>query len=155
MCGRTTSTTRRDTLARLLDVDEVDAPELPISWNVAPTQRVYAAATSSGGARKLRAPSDDAQVPVLSGQLGNGPVRLGGGHLDGATFGTRDLGALGVVGSLSVLQVPGGRSEGERSIVGLRNRAKDQPRLALWKARTIGSETLERRSLLRDDDGKD
>jgi hypothetical protein len=34
----------------LLDVDEVDAPELPFSWNVAPTQPVSAVATSSGGA---------------------------------------------------------------------------------------------------------
>jgi putative SOS response-associated peptidase YedK len=50
VCGRTTSTTPRDTLAQLLDVDEVDAPELPISWNVAPTQPVYATvATSSNG----------------------------------------------------------------------------------------------------------
>ena len=55
MCGRTTSTTPRDTLVQLLDVDEVDAPELPISWNVAPTQPVYAVATSSSGTRKLRA----------------------------------------------------------------------------------------------------
>ena len=55
MCGRTTSTTSRDTLARLLDVDDVEAPELPISWNVAPTQPVYAVATSSNGSRKLRA----------------------------------------------------------------------------------------------------
>jgi putative SOS response-associated peptidase YedK len=55
MCGRATSTTPRDALARLLDVEEVDAPELPISWNVAPTQPVYAVATSSGGLRKLRA----------------------------------------------------------------------------------------------------
>jgi putative SOS response-associated peptidase YedK len=55
VCGRTTSTIPRDTLAELLDVDEVDAPELPLSWNVAPTQPVYAAATSSTGARKLRA----------------------------------------------------------------------------------------------------
>jgi putative SOS response-associated peptidase YedK len=39
----------------LLAVDEVDAPELPISWNVAPTQPVYAVATSSKGTRKLRA----------------------------------------------------------------------------------------------------
>jgi putative SOS response-associated peptidase YedK len=39
----------------LLDVDQVDAPELPISWNVAPTQPVYAVATSSNGTRKLRA----------------------------------------------------------------------------------------------------
>ncbi len=55
MCGRATSTTARDTLARLLDVEQVVAPELPFSWNVAPTQPVYAVATSSGGARKLRA----------------------------------------------------------------------------------------------------
>jgi putative SOS response-associated peptidase YedK len=50
-----TSTTPRNTLVQLLAVDEVDAPELPISWNVAPTQLVYAVATSLGGARKLRA----------------------------------------------------------------------------------------------------
>ncbi|HUC14273.1 MAG TPA: SOS response-associated peptidase family protein [Acidimicrobiales bacterium] len=55
MCGRTTSTTPRDTLAQLLDVDQLEAPELPISWNVAPTQSIYAVATSSSGARKLRA----------------------------------------------------------------------------------------------------
>jgi putative SOS response-associated peptidase YedK len=55
VCGRTTSTFPTDTLARLLDIDEVDAPELPISWNVAPTQPIYAVATSSNGARKLRA----------------------------------------------------------------------------------------------------
>jgi len=46
MCGRATSTTPRDALARLLDVNEVEAPELPISWNVAPTQPVYARAGS-------------------------------------------------------------------------------------------------------------
>jgi putative SOS response-associated peptidase YedK len=33
----------------------VDAPELPVSWNVAPTQPVYTAATSATGTRKLRA----------------------------------------------------------------------------------------------------
>ena len=55
MCGRTTSTIPRDTLARVLEVDEVEAPELPISWNVAPTQPVYTVAVSSGGARRLRA----------------------------------------------------------------------------------------------------
>jgi putative SOS response-associated peptidase YedK len=55
VCGRTTSTIPRDALARLLEVDEVDTPELPISWNVAPTRPVYAVATSSGGSRKLRA----------------------------------------------------------------------------------------------------
>ncbi|HXW79947.1 MAG TPA: SOS response-associated peptidase [Acidimicrobiales bacterium] len=55
MCGRATAIIPRDTLARLVDVDEVEAPELPISWNVAPTQLVYAVATSSNGTRKLRA----------------------------------------------------------------------------------------------------
>ncbi len=55
MCGRTTSTIPRDTLAQVLEVDEVEAPELPLSWNVAPTQPVYAVALSSGGARRLRA----------------------------------------------------------------------------------------------------
>jgi len=55
VCGRTTSTVPRDTLADLLNVDEVDAPELPPSWNVAPTQPMYTAATTSTGARKLRA----------------------------------------------------------------------------------------------------
>jgi putative SOS response-associated peptidase YedK len=55
VCGRTTSTIPRDTLARVLEVDEVEAPELPISWNVAPTQPVYTVAVSSGGARRLRA----------------------------------------------------------------------------------------------------
>jgi putative SOS response-associated peptidase YedK len=54
VCGRATSTTPRDTIARLLDVEEVEAPELPINWNVAPTQPVYALATSSGGVRALR-----------------------------------------------------------------------------------------------------
>ncbi|MGA3221498.1 MAG: SOS response-associated peptidase [Acidimicrobiales bacterium] len=55
MCGRTTSTIPRDTLARILEIDEVEAPELPISWNVAPTQPVYTVAKSAGGARRLRA----------------------------------------------------------------------------------------------------
>lgn len=55
MCGRTTSTVPRDTLARLLSVDEVDTEELPISWNVAPTQPVYGVAITSGGTRRLRA----------------------------------------------------------------------------------------------------
>ncbi len=55
MCGRTTSTVPRDTLARLLSVDEVDTEELPTSWNVAPTQPVYGVAVSSSGTRELRA----------------------------------------------------------------------------------------------------
>jgi putative SOS response-associated peptidase YedK len=50
-----TSTTPRDRLARLLDVDEVDAPELPIRWNVASTQPVYALIGDRRGARALSA----------------------------------------------------------------------------------------------------
>ncbi len=42
-------------MAQLLDVDEVDAPELPVSWNVAPTQPVYSVRTRSNGARRLEA----------------------------------------------------------------------------------------------------
>jgi hypothetical protein len=45
----------RARLARLLDVDEVDTPELPIRWNVAPTQPVYAVIGHRGGARALSA----------------------------------------------------------------------------------------------------
>jgi putative SOS response-associated peptidase YedK len=55
VCGRTTSTTSREGLALALGVDEVEAPELPISWNVAPTRPVYAVTTGRDGARKLRA----------------------------------------------------------------------------------------------------
>ena len=55
VCGRTTSTTPRDHLARLLDVDEVETPELPIRWNVAPTQPVYALIGARRGARVLSA----------------------------------------------------------------------------------------------------
>jgi putative SOS response-associated peptidase YedK len=42
-------------LARLLDVDAVDTPELPIRWNVAPTQPVYALIADRRGARALSA----------------------------------------------------------------------------------------------------
>ncbi len=55
MCGRTTSELSRDELARLLDVDEVDAPELPLSWNIAPTRQVYAVAAGPTGTRVLTA----------------------------------------------------------------------------------------------------
>jgi putative SOS response-associated peptidase YedK len=44
----------RDTLVRLLRVDVVEAPELAISWNVAPTQPVYAAVGTQEGTRVLR-----------------------------------------------------------------------------------------------------
>jgi putative SOS response-associated peptidase YedK len=53
VCGRATSTTPRDRLARLLDVDNVDAPELPLRWNVAPTQPVYAIVAGGNGTRTL------------------------------------------------------------------------------------------------------
>ena len=55
VCGRTASALSRDETADLLDVDQVDAPELPKRWNVAPTQELYMAATTSDGTRKLRA----------------------------------------------------------------------------------------------------
>jgi putative SOS response-associated peptidase YedK len=50
-----TATTPKDTLARLMEVDEVDEVDLPASWNVAPTQSLYVVATSSRGTRWLRA----------------------------------------------------------------------------------------------------
>jgi putative SOS response-associated peptidase YedK len=53
VCGRTTSTTPRDRLARLLDVDRVDTPALPLRWNVAPTQPVYAVIADRHGTRTL------------------------------------------------------------------------------------------------------
>jgi len=48
VCGRTASPLSRESLARLLDVDEVVAPELPPRWNVAPTQPVYALMRANG-----------------------------------------------------------------------------------------------------------
>lgn len=53
MCGRTTSELTRDELARLLDVEEVDAPDLPLSWNVAPARPVYTVVSATAGARRL------------------------------------------------------------------------------------------------------
>jgi putative SOS response-associated peptidase YedK len=55
VCGRTTSTTPSERVARLLDVDRVDAPELPLRWNVAPTQPLYALTADRRGARVLSA----------------------------------------------------------------------------------------------------
>jgi putative SOS response-associated peptidase YedK len=48
MCGRYTSTTSAARLAETFEVDEVKADELPIRFNVAPTQPVYAVAESRG-----------------------------------------------------------------------------------------------------------
>ena len=55
MCGRGASVYDRESVARFVLAEEVQAPELPLSWNVAPTQDVYVAATNTSGARKLRA----------------------------------------------------------------------------------------------------
>lgn len=55
MCGRTTNTLPRDELVASLGVAEVDAPELPISWNVAPSQPVYVMGAGPDRARKLKA----------------------------------------------------------------------------------------------------
>jgi len=44
MCGRYTSTSSPAELARVFAVDDVKAPELPLRYNVAPTQDVYAVA---------------------------------------------------------------------------------------------------------------
>jgi putative SOS response-associated peptidase YedK len=55
VCGRTTLTLSRDQVAELLCVERVDAPELPPSWNVAPTQPVFVAAVSTASVRQLRA----------------------------------------------------------------------------------------------------
>jgi putative SOS response-associated peptidase YedK len=55
MCGRGASVYDRESVARFVVAEEVDSPQLPPSWNVASTQDIYVAATSSSGARKLRA----------------------------------------------------------------------------------------------------
>src|SRR5260221_9737852 len=52
VCGRYTSTTPAARLAETFGVDEVRVEELPIRFNVAPTQLVYAVAESSGPARR-------------------------------------------------------------------------------------------------------
>jgi putative SOS response-associated peptidase YedK len=44
MCGRYTSTSAPADLAKVFDVDEVKVEQLPIRYNVAPTQDVYAVA---------------------------------------------------------------------------------------------------------------
>jgi putative SOS response-associated peptidase YedK len=54
MCGRFTSTVPAADLASYFEVDEVVADDLGARWNVAPTDEVYAVATSaSSGARRL------------------------------------------------------------------------------------------------------
>ena len=53
MCGRYVSSLPPAALASHLDVEEVKADELPPSWNVAPTDVVYAAATNKEGVRQL------------------------------------------------------------------------------------------------------
>lgn len=53
MCGRYVSSMPPADLAAYLHVDEVKADDLPQSWNVAPTDPVYAAAESKDGVRQL------------------------------------------------------------------------------------------------------
>src|SRR5688500_13368209 len=48
MCGRFVSASPPADLARYLDADEIVAEELPASWNVAPTDAVYAVAERDG-----------------------------------------------------------------------------------------------------------
>lgn len=54
MCGRYASSRRPDDLAAYFDVDEPPEEELAPSWNVAPTDPVYAVVQSREGARQLR-----------------------------------------------------------------------------------------------------
>jgi putative SOS response-associated peptidase YedK len=56
MCGRYTSTSAPADLARVFAVDEVKAGELPVRYNVAPTQDVYAVATRRPRADGEKAP---------------------------------------------------------------------------------------------------
>lgn len=55
MCGRYTSTTPPADLGAYFDVDEVVVTDLGPRFNVAPTDEVYAVATSSSGTRRLGA----------------------------------------------------------------------------------------------------
>jgi putative SOS response-associated peptidase YedK len=43
----------RDELSRALEIAELEAPELPLSWNVAPTQLTYVVVSGSQGGRRL------------------------------------------------------------------------------------------------------
>lgn len=54
MCGRLVVAQPRDVVAELVAADEVVAPELPLSWNVAPSAELYALARV-GAARRLGA----------------------------------------------------------------------------------------------------
>lgn len=56
VCGRTMITVSRREVADLLAVERVEADELPISWNVAPTQPLYLVRTASTGERVLSSP---------------------------------------------------------------------------------------------------
>jgi putative SOS response-associated peptidase YedK len=53
VCGRLTATISRYDLASVFSVDEVEAPELPARWNVAPSQDLYMVTADPSGARKL------------------------------------------------------------------------------------------------------
>ncbi len=53
MCGRVVSTSTVDQLVDWLRIDDVVAPELPPSWNVAPGRDLYSVARTRSGARRL------------------------------------------------------------------------------------------------------
>jgi putative SOS response-associated peptidase YedK len=55
VCGRYTSTSAPADLARIFEVDEVKVEQLPLRYNVAPTQEVYAVA--------VRRSKDDGEKP--------------------------------------------------------------------------------------------
>ena len=57
MCGRYTSTSSVEQLVEVYDVDDVRTEELPLRWNVAPSQPVYAVA-----ARRPRGEKEGAGV---------------------------------------------------------------------------------------------
>ncbi len=55
MCGRTASNLSRDDLAAMMEVDpdDIEAPELAPSWDIAPSQKLYAVQLSPAGQRQL------------------------------------------------------------------------------------------------------
>ena len=53
MCGRVVSSSSVTQLVDWLRVDEVVAPELPASWNVAPGRELYVVAGTRAGTRRL------------------------------------------------------------------------------------------------------
>jgi len=55
VCGRASSIFSREELANIFQVEQVDAPELPARWNLAPSDLLYVVGTTNDGVRKLAA----------------------------------------------------------------------------------------------------